>query len=96
VVFNAIVVAEIGIIFAIRSLFLTPKKINLWLWITVLITILLQVLIMYSPAAKIFGVTALNLSTLSWILSVGLFVYLVGKIYISVITKKSLKADGYE
>ncbi len=90
VVFNAVFIAEVGILFAIRSLFRTPQSTNIWLWLTVTVTCLMQLIIMYSPAAQIFNVVALNFGTLLQIVSLGLLVFLGGQLYIIISTRKAV------
>lgn len=91
VVFNVIIAAEIGLLFAIRYLFQTPQKTNRWLWLTILVTLLIQLIIMYTPVAKIFRAAALELSTLIWIIGVGILVFLCGIVYVLIQRKFSAK-----
>ncbi len=89
VVFNVIVVIELSILFVIRSLFHTKQLSNGWLWVTVVMTLLLQLVLMYTPAATLFGVYPLTTSTLFWILAVGLLVFLIGQVYTRLANKSS-------
>ena len=82
VVFNVIIVSEIGLIFAIRALFKTQQNSNFWLWITIFISLIAQGLIMYTPASKLFGVTALGIQDLLIITGVGALIYYAGISYI--------------
>ena len=77
-VFNVIIVAEVGLLFAIRFLFHTPPLTNRWLWLTVVLTLLIQLLIMYTPARQLFGITPLDLHSLLWVLMVAGLVYVIG------------------
>jgi Ca2+-transporting ATPase len=77
-VFNVIIVAEIGLLFAIRFLFETPLRSNVWLWVTVIMTLLLQVIIMYTPISQVFSVASLDSISLSWVISAGLLVFILG------------------
>lgn len=89
IVFNVIIVAEIGLVFAIRLLFETPLRSNLWLWVTVLMTVLLQIIIMYTPAAKIFSVVALDITVLFRVMFIGFLVLLSGTLLSFIYRKKS-------
>lgn len=77
-VFNIIVVAEIGLLFAVRTMFQTQQSSNKWLWITIFSSLIIQAIILYTPASKLFGVVALNANELFIILGVGVIIYLAG------------------
>jgi Ca2+-transporting ATPase len=78
IVFNAIVFAEIGLLFAIRNLFNTSQTTNKWLWITLILSIAVQVIIVYSPLSKLFGVTLMNAKEWLLMLGIGIITYIAG------------------
>jgi len=77
-VFNVIVVAEIGLLLAVRTMFQTQQATNKWLWITIFSSFFIQAIIIYSPVSKLFGVTSLHTLELFLILAVGLIIYFSG------------------
>ena len=81
IVFNAIVVAEIGLLFAVRTVYKTQQSSNKWLWITIILSILIQAVIMYTPFSIFFGTVELEINELMLIFSVGFLVYLAGYLY---------------
>ena len=78
VVFCSVVMAEIALVFAIRSLYSTPQFSNAWLWLTVVLSLLLQILIVYSPLAQLFKVEPLTGTALLFLLLLGLLVLICG------------------
>jgi Ca2+-transporting ATPase len=58
-VFNYIVLYEMMLVFIIRKDYQVRLFTNLWLWLAVLFSLLMQAIIMYTPANSVFHVTPL-------------------------------------
>ncbi|WP_395374233.1 cation-translocating P-type ATPase [Marinicella sp. W31] len=80
VVFCSVVIAEIALVFAIRLLYSTPQFSNAWLWLTLILSLLLQILIVYSPLAQLFKVETLPGTALLFLLSLGILVLISGSL----------------
>jgi Ca2+-transporting ATPase len=74
-VFNFIVLYECILVFIIRKQYQVPLCSNGWIWGSILLCILLQALLMYTPLHTAFGVTALKLSDLGLLAGCGLIFY---------------------
>ena len=82
-VFNFIVLYECILVFIIRKQYLVPLCSNRWIWGSIMLCILLQALLMYTPLHAAFGVTALNLSDLARLGLSGLFFYGISRMFTS-------------
>lgn len=67
--FNYIVLYEMLLVFVIRHTYQVKIFSNGWLWTAVIFSILMQGIIMYSPAAKVFHVTPLGVFDLLQLLA---------------------------
>jgi len=82
-VFNYIVLYEMMLVFVIRNSYQVRMLTNGWLWFSVIFSIMMQVLIMYTPLHLIFHITPLapgdiiNLLTATGVFS--LICYLLGR-----------------
>jgi Ca2+-transporting ATPase len=73
-VFNYIVLYEMLLVFVIRRSYQVRLFTNGWLWISVIFSLLMQAMIMYTPANTLFHVTPLSLTDLGELLTAtGLF-----------------------
>ncbi len=69
--FNYIVLYEMLLVFMIRGTYQVKLFTNIWLWNAVGFSILMQVIILYTPAAKVFHVTPLTGMDLLQLLAAG-------------------------
>ena len=63
-VFNFVVLYEVILVFAIRLGFHVPFFSNKWVWMSVVLSIALQALLMYTPLHAVFKIAPLNMQEL--------------------------------
>jgi len=80
-VFNFVVIYEVILVFVIRHGYRVPFFSNLWVWGSVMLSLLLQGLIMYTPLHKTFKVVPLDLDEITIIIGGGLLVWLASLVY---------------
>ncbi len=80
-VFNFVVLYEMILVFVIRRDYEVPLFSNAWVWSTVVLSLILQGILMYTPLALYFKVSPLNLYDIAELLLGGLVFYLVFRIY---------------
>jgi len=80
-IFNFIVIAELFLIFIIRKEYKVKIFSNLWLWASVVLSIILQALIMYTPLSKVFKVTPLGIYEVGYLIIAGIGFYCFYIIY---------------
>jgi len=61
VLFNFVVFYEIALVFFIRHEYLVAQLKNKWMWASIFMTIGLQLILMYTPLNKIFGIVGMSL-----------------------------------
>jgi Ca2+-transporting ATPase len=83
-VFNFVVLYEVILVFVIRHSFRVPFFSNIWVWGSVLLSLSLQALIMYTPLYKVFKVIPLSLQELMILLTGGLFVWGASFLYYTI------------
>jgi Ca2+-transporting ATPase len=98
-VFNFIVLYEVILVFVIRHSYRVPFFSNPWVWASVVLSLSLQALIMYTPLHKLFKVVPLNFQEIMIILAGGLFVWAAAVFYYNIVRpfnnrKKSMVATG--
>ncbi|HDS16770.1 MAG TPA: cation-translocating P-type ATPase [Proteobacteria bacterium] len=82
VVFNFVVLYEMILVFLIRKEYEVPFFSNLWVWNSIIFSLLLQGVLMYtSSLAFYFRITPLSFFDLAWIVSLGLLFSLVFLVY---------------
>lgn len=80
-VFNFIVVYEVVLSFIIRKQYGVKFFSNVWLWAATVFTILLQVIVMYTPLRDLFKLTALGLIDIAVLIFGGLVFYMFYLVY---------------
>ncbi len=80
-VFNFVVFYEMILVFVIRREYDVPFFSNAWVWSSVILSIALQGVLMYSPMALYFKLSPLNLIDIAKLLTGGLVFYLMFLLY---------------
>ncbi|HLB30622.1 MAG TPA: cation-transporting P-type ATPase, partial [Gammaproteobacteria bacterium] len=80
-VFNFVVLYECILVFIIRRGYAVPLRSNIWIWISVVVSLLLQALLMYTPLAAPFGIVPLDGGQLAALFAAGLVFLLCGLVY---------------
>lgn len=87
-VFNFVVLYELILVYIIRSNFEVRIFSNRWLYGAVILSILLQVLIMYTPLNSYFGIVGLDFKGLFTLLKAGMIFAFFSYIYSKYMNKK--------
>lgn len=80
-VFNFVVLYEVILVFVIRKGYQVPFFTNKWVWASVVLSIILQALLMYTPLNIPFKIVALNLDEIGALLTGGLVFYIATLLY---------------
>ena len=83
-VFNFVVLYEVILVFVIRHSYQVPFFSNIWVWGSILLSLGLQAMIMYTPLYKIFKVVPLNFQEIMILLTGGLFVWGASYLYYTI------------
>ena len=75
-VFNFVVLYEVVLVFVIRQGYQVPFFSNIYIWLSVLLSVSLQAVLMYTPLQQYFKVAPLNGPELAALLLAGLFFYI--------------------
>jgi Ca2+-transporting ATPase len=70
-VFNFVVLYEMILVFAIRTCYRVPFLRNGWVWASVIVSLLLQALLMYTPMHSAFGIVPLGAAELGDLVMAG-------------------------
>jgi len=81
VAFNAIVIFEIARLQMIRSKYSLGIFSNMWLFVAVIASLILQMIVVYTPVGQFFGVVPLEL--VDWLVIVGaaVLLYIINGVY---------------
>jgi Ca2+-transporting ATPase len=90
-IFNFIVILELILIFIIRKQYNIKQFTNWWLWFSMILTIFLQALIMYTPLSKVFGVVPLYAIDITILIISGLEFFAIYLIYHYLLKLKQTK-----
>lgn len=88
IVFNFVVLYEVILVFVIRRDYGVKLFSNIWLWGSVVLSLGLQALLMYTPLRDLFKITALLGSELLMLLYGAIGFYILSKLYYYIIHKK--------
>ncbi|TAJ94488.1 MAG: cation-translocating P-type ATPase [Gammaproteobacteria bacterium] len=80
-VFNFVVLYECILVFIIRHGYAVPLRSNIWVWISVVVSLLLQAMLMYTPLTTPFGIVPLDGGQLAVLFSAGFVFLLCGLLY---------------
>ena len=80
-VFNFVVLYEVILVFVIRGSYKVPFFTNRWIWASVVFSVLLQALLMYTPVYTIFRIVPLDALELLSLFVAGLFFYGFSLVY---------------
>lgn len=80
-IFNFVVLYEILLVFIIRKQYNIKQFSNWWVWSSVVLCVLLQAMIMYTPLANIFKVAPLGISEILALAMGGVVFYLIYIVY---------------
>jgi len=76
-VFNYIVLYEMMLVFVIRNSYQVRMLTNSWLWLSVIFSLMMQILIMYTPLHLIFHVTPLGYGDITDLLAATTIFFLI-------------------
>jgi len=88
-VFNFVVLYECILVVIIRQAYHVPFYSNAWIWAAVLLSILLQALLMYTPLYSIFKIVPLSSDQLLVLFASGVLFFCCGQVYLF-IAKRAL------
>ena len=74
-VFNFVVLYEVILVFIIREGYKVPLFSNRWIWASVLLSVALQAILMYTPVHALFKIVPLGTGELLTLLAGGLIFY---------------------
>ena len=74
-VFNFVVLYEVILVFIIREGYKVPLFSNRWIWASVLLSVLLQGILMYTPIHSLFKIVPLGMGDIFSLLAGGLIFY---------------------
>ena len=80
-VFNFIVLYEVILVFVIRSIYRVPFLANPWVWAAAALSIVLQLILMYTPLATVFRITPLAIADLAVLSAAGLLFLVTALVY---------------
>jgi P-type Ca2+ transporter type 2C len=76
--FTTLVILEIARVQLIRITYKIPLLANKWLWLSLVGSLTLQMIVVYSPISSIFKAVPLDLSQLGLIIAVSAVMFVVG------------------
>lgn len=88
-VFNFVVLYEMILVFVIRQAYQVPFFSNIYIWISIVLGVGLQALIMYTPLQPYFDVAALGLQEIGWLLAAAFSFYLASLFYHFIMKKRA-------
>jgi len=91
-VFNFVVLYEMVLVFVIRSGYQVPFWSNKWVWVAAALSVVLQAVLMYTPAASVFKITPLDFTDIAVLLGSGLLFMLAALLY-QVLMRGDIGAD---
>lgn len=83
-VFNFVVLYEVVLVFVIRRDYQVPLFSNWWVWAAVAFSVVVQLVLMYTPLSEIFKISALNARQLLLLGSTAVCFYLLCRGYVAV------------
>ena len=92
-VFNFVVLYEVILIFVIRSGYQVPFLVNKWVWAAATLSVVLQGVLMYTPAAIVFKITPLSPADIATLLGSGSLFMLAALLY-QTLTRKNPGTDA--
>ncbi|MFH1445618.1 MAG: cation transporting ATPase C-terminal domain-containing protein, partial [Nanoarchaeota archaeon] len=92
-VLTLLVIVEMAQISLIRSKYYTKFFSNIWLWLAILLSIILQLAIIYTPINKLFKLVPLNMIDWAFIAGLVAGIYLLGWIGHKIIKAVTKQAD---
>ena len=84
-IFNFVVIYEVVLVFVIRRSFRVPFFSNIWVWGSIVLSLSLQALIMYTPLFRVFNIVPLNLKEIMIIMAGGLLVWIASLFYYGIV-----------
>jgi len=81
VVFNFVVLYELILTFVIRIDYGVPFYVNRWIWAAVLLSLILQGVLMYTPIYKVFRIVPLGLNEIIGLILGGIVFYILFLLY---------------
>ena len=80
-VFNFVVLYEVVLVFVIRRDYKVPLFSNYWVWAAVVFSIVVQLILMYTPLRNVFKIVALDARQLSLLFVTALCFYVLSRAY---------------
>ncbi len=96
IVFNFVVLYEICLVFMIRKSYGTKLFSNIWLWVSVIISLILQALIMYTDLSKIFEIVPLSFEQIGVLIGASILFAFIYFIYIKLVKFFFFKGIEFE
>ena len=80
-VFNFVVLYEVVLVFVIRRDYKVPLFSNNWVWVAVVFSIIVQLVLMYTPLSNVFKIVALDAKQLFVLFGAAMCFYIFGRAY---------------